>query len=330
MDRAFVTGGSGFIGGHLIRALRAGGTSVVALVRSPAAGEKLAGEGISQVDGDITDGKALAAGMAGADVAFHLAAKVGDWGDESEYARVNVRGTAAVLEAARASSVRRLIHVSTEAVLLDGSPLVDVDESHPYPPRPLGVYGRTKGQAERLVLAANGPDIETVVVRPRFVWGTPDATLTRELAAAVRTGRFRWIGDGSQLTSTAHIANVVHGMQLAAARGRPGEVYFLTDGPPVPLRTIVTALLASVGLEPGNRSIPLGLAKASAAVVEPLWRAFRLSGPPPVTRTAVAVLGQRCTVHDSKARRELGYAPVVSFDEGLARLSTSITPAPSR
>lgn len=323
MDRAFVTGGTGFIGRRLVRDLRRRGLGVAALARSPGGAEELEREGVRVVRGDLLDQDALRDGMSGADTVFHLAARIGDWGDEAEYRRVNVDGTATVVAAARASGVARLVHVSTEAVLLDGRPLVNVDETHPYPARPLGPYARTKGDAERLVIAANGPELETVVVRPRFVWGATDATLLREMADAVRSGRFQWIGGGHHLTSTAHVANVVHGLVLASERGRPGEIYFIIDGPPVPLRRIVTAMLSSVGLDPGDRSIAPSMARVAAALVEPLWRVLRRPGPPPVTRTAVAVLGLPCTVNDAKARRELGYVPVISFDEGLASLESA-------
>lgn len=144
MQKAFVTGGSGFIGQRLVDELRRRGVDVVALARSPEAATKLREAGVSIVPGEIGDREALSTGMAGADVVFHLAAKLGDWGVDAEYQRVNVDGTAAVLATARTSGVRRVVHVSTEAVLLDGRPLIDVDESRPYAQRPLGVYARPR------------------------------------------------------------------------------------------------------------------------------------------------------------------------------------------
>lgn len=306
-SRAFVTGGSGFIGSRLVARLVREGWRVRALARTPVAARRVTEQGATTVSGDLDDRAALQAGMEGCDVVFHLAAKIDDWGPAEEYRRTHVEGTRNVLDAAHDAGVRRLVHVSTEAVLLSGDPLVDVNETHPYPAKTLGRYGSTKREAEQLVVAANTASLTTVVVRPRLVYGGPEGSLERQFAAAVRSGRFRWIGDGNQLTSVTHVDNVVEGLLLAVGRGKGGEIYFVTDGPPVTLRSIVQRMLAAQGLEPPERRISPTLAGAMAAICEALWSILPLRGSPPVTRTAVAVLGQTCTIDDSKARRELGY-----------------------
>ncbi len=321
MTTAFVTGGSGFVGNRLIRELRSRGDAVVALARSDESARKVERAGAQVVRGDLGDPEALRDDTREADVVFHAAAKVDEWGRPAEFERVNVEGTKNVLWAAKHAGVARVVHVSTEAVLLDGGSLVDADETTPYARRPLGWYARTKRDAEREVLAANGKDLETVVVRPRFVWGPGDTTLLPRFTDAVRTGRFRWIGDGRHLTSTTHVANAVHGLLLAADRGRPGEAYFVTDGPPVEFQEMVTRLLATVGLAPPERRIGRRAARFLAAVSEGTWMLVNAKRPPPVTRAAVAVLSQPCTLSDEKARRELGYEPVIDVDRGLEELA---------
>ena len=107
-------------------------------------------------------------------------------------------GTANVIEACRAAGVRRLVHVGTEAALMAGEPLVNVDENAPLRPDSPALYSSTKAKAEQLVRAANGDGLETVVIRPRFVWGRGDTTLLPALIELVRSGRFRWIGGGRQ------------------------------------------------------------------------------------------------------------------------------------
>ncbi|MFL5799408.1 MAG: NAD-dependent epimerase/dehydratase family protein [Actinomycetota bacterium] len=320
MTTVFVTGGSGFLGNRLIRTLRARGDAVVGLARSDESARKVELVGAEVARGDLGDPAMLREAMRGADVVFHAAAKVDEWGRPAEFERVNVEGTKNVLWAARRAHVSRLIHVGTEAVLLDGRPLVDADETTPYARRPPGWYARTKRDAEQEVLAANDPDLETVVVRPRFVWGPGDTTLLPGFADAVRTGRFRWVGDGRNLTSTTHVRNAVHGLLLAADRGRPGEVYFVTDGPPIVFREMVTRLLATAGLTPPERRIGRGAARLLAAVSEGTWALVNAKRPPPVTRGAVVVLSQTCTLSDAKARRELGYGPVIDVDRGLDEL----------
>jgi nucleoside-diphosphate-sugar epimerase len=321
--KAFVTGGSGFLGRNLIGALRARGDTVVALARSLSAMQTVRELGAEPVAGELMDVAAMQAGMAGAEVVFHCAAKVDDWGDPAEFHRVNVEGTAHVIEAARAAGVRRLVHIGTEAVLADGSPIRDADETRPRPPRPIGLYPSTKSQAEGLALAANGQGLEVVVVRPRLIWGKGDTAVLPKILAVMRKNQFAWIGDGRYLTSTCHVRNVCEGAILAAERGQPGGIYFLTDGAPVEFRGFLTAMARSQGVEPGERQVPYALLYALAVVCEFLWRTFRLKGGPPVSRTALLLAGEQVTVNDAKARRELGYKGLVTREAGLAEMSAS-------
>src|SRR5580704_8126148 len=168
MATAFVTGGSGFIGGRLIERLIADGHGVRALARSDAAAAKVRERGAEPVPGDLGDADALSAGAHGAELAFHAAATLGDWGTREEFEAGNVVGTRKVLAACEAAGVRRFVHVGTEAALLAGQPLVNVDESAPLRPDSPALYSATKAKAEQIVLAANrGGSFETVVVRPR-------------------------------------------------------------------------------------------------------------------------------------------------------------------
>jgi nucleoside-diphosphate-sugar epimerase len=215
-----------------------------------------------------------------------------------------------------------LVHVSTEAVLADGSPLVDVDETRPRPAHPHPRYPATKAAAEALVQAANTPTLRTVIVRPRFIWGADDTSVLVQLSEAVKTGRFMWIDQGRYPTSTCHVANVVEGMLLAAEKGRGGEIYFLTDGPPVELRAFITRMLGTQGVSIPDKSVPRWIVKILGATCETIWDLFRLPGKPPATRMASTLFGQPVTVIDAKARRELGYRAQVSVDAGLADLAT--------
>ena len=319
---AFVTGGSGFIGKRLVRRLVAEGRPVRALARSDRSAAAIAELGAEPVQGDLDDADSMAAGAAGCELAFHLAAHLGQWGTRAEFERGNVAGTRNALEGCRRAGVRRFVHCSTEAVLVAGEPLVQVDETAPRRPDSKALYAATKAEAEQLALEANGDGIETVVLRPRLVWGTGDTTLLPAIAEQVRAGRFAWISGGRHLTSTTHVENVVEGLMLAAERGQAGEIYFVTDGEPVVFREFISDLIRSQGLEPPTRSIPLPLARAVAAVSETAWRALPLRGEPPVSRLAVWLAGQECTIDISKARRELGYEPVKRLGEGLAELST--------
>src|SRR5918999_794400 len=321
MPAAFVTGGSGFIGGALIERLRREGWGVRALARSVGAAAKVRERGAEPVAGELGDMRALEAESVGCDVCFHAAAKVEDWGDPAEFERLNVGGTANVIAACRAAGVRRLVHVGTEAALTAGQALVGVDERAPLRPDSPFLYSSSKAKAEQLVREANGDGFETVVVRPRFVWGKGDTTLLPAIVDMVRSGRFRWIGGGRHLTDTTHVDNTVEGLWLGATKAPAGAVYFVTDGEPVVFREFLERMLATQGVSVPDKSVPAGVASAAAAGAERAWRLLRRPGPPPLTRFAVWVSSKECTLDDSRARTELGYEPVRTREEGLAELA---------
>ena len=320
---AFLTGGSGFLGGRLLDALADRGCDVRALARSDESARAVEARGAEPVRGDLAEVDAMVAGMADCDVVYHLAAKVDEWGDPDAFRAVNVDGTENALAAARRADVDRFVHASTEAVLADGAPKRDVDETHPIPDEPVGYYPRTKAEAERLVRRADDEALRTTICRPRFVWGAGDETLLPELVRAVRAGRFAWFDGGRYLTSTCHVDNAVEGFILAAEHGAGGEAYFLTDGDPVEFRAFVTDLLATQGVDPPDRSLPRWLAWWAATAGEAAWRTLPLSGRPPLTRMTVATIGQAMTFDDAKARRYLGYEATVSRASGLAELEAA-------
>jgi nucleoside-diphosphate-sugar epimerase len=277
--------------------------------------------GAVPVPGDLDNEGLIREGATGCEVAFHAAAKVEDWGDPADFERINVQGTEHVIAACRGAGVRRLVHVGTEAALMAGQPLVNVDEKAPLRPDSPALYSSSKAKAEQRVLSANDGGLETVVIRPRFVWGRGDTTLLPALVELVRSGRFRWVGGGRHLTATTHVANTVEGLWLGATKAEPGGVYFVTDGEPVVFREFVSALLETQGVTPPTGSVPAGVAGVAAGTAERAWRLLRRQGPPPLTRFAVWVSSQECTIDIGRADRELGYRPVVSREQGLAELA---------
>src|SRR3954453_5971455 len=249
MATAFVTGGSGFVGGALIPRLARDGWTVRALARSDRSAQTVEEAGAEAVRGDLDDTSAMRAGADGAQVFHHAAAKGEDFGDPADFERITVQGTKNALAAAREAGVRRFVHVGTEAALMAGQPLVNVDEKTPLRPDSPTPYPWSKAKAEQAVRDANGDGLETIVVRPRFVWGKGASTLLPEIVAMVKAGKFAWIGGGGQLTATTHIDNTVEGLVLAAERGKPGAVYFVTDGEPVVFREVVSELMRTRGVD---------------------------------------------------------------------------------
>lgn len=316
MTTVFVTGGSGFIGSRLIGRLTRDGHDVRALARSAAAAHKIAEMGATPVRGDLGDVASLAAAARGCEWVVHAAARTPGGAGPAAFHEANVEGTRNVLTAC--SGAERFVHVGTEAALRTGKPMIGVDETAPLRPDSKAPYAATKALAEQLVRARGG-----IVVRPCLVWGAGDTTALPQFAAAVRAGRFAWIDHGRAKVATTHVDNVVEGLTLAAREGRPGEAYFVTDGEVTDLRTFLTALLATQGLRPPDRSIPYPVAAASAAALETLWRLPGFSGAPPLDRMGAWVTGRECTIDITKAKSELGYAPVIDRAAGMAELSAA-------
>lgn len=321
-QRIFLTGGSGYVGRNLIRHLVGRGVEVRALVRSDGKAEHVRALGAIPIRGDVLESD-LAVGMAGCDALIHAAADT-DHGPATErQRRVNEDGTRAVIDAARMAGIRKLIHLSTESVLATGKPLVNADETVPLPTRPAGGYSRSKAAAERIALAANAPDFAVVVLRPRFVWGRDDTTALPALMEAVRSGKFAWIGGGTYLTSTTHIANLCSAVELALGRGRGGEVYFVSDGAPVEFRTFVSALLETQGLVPPTKSVPRTVVRTVAAVGDLLALISGGRIVPPLTVQSYATSAVEVSLDIGKAGRDLGYVPAISREQGLAELRSA-------
>jgi nucleoside-diphosphate-sugar epimerase len=328
--RALVTGGGGFLGGAVVRQLVARGDTVRSLARHryPA----LDALGVEQLQGDVADPGAVAAAAPGCDVIFHVAAKAGVWGPAAEYHRANFVGTHNVLAACRASGVSRLVFTSSPSVVGAGHAIEGGDESLSYPRRYLAHYPRTKAQAERAVLAANGPDLATVSLRPHLIWGPGDNHLIPRLIARAKAGRLRQVGDGSNRVDVTYIDNAAAAHLLAADRlaaetpganapGSPaGKAYFISQGEPVALWPFINRVLVLAGLPPVRRRIPASVAYAAGAVLEAAYKLLGRTDEPRMTRFLARQLNLSHWFDITAARQDLGYVPAVSTEEGLKRL----------
>jgi len=179
------------------------------------------------------------------------------------------------------------------------------------------------------VLAADSPSLATTALRPHLVWGPGDTHLVPQIVGRARAGRLRFVGDGRALVDTTYVDNAAeaHVAALdalaasgpgAAPRGRP---YFIANGEPRPVADIVNAILAAHGLPPEHRTVALGVALAAGAVVEAAWTLLRRDDDPPMTRFLARQLATAHHFDLTAARRDLGWEPRVTLDEGLARLA---------
>lgn len=333
---ALVTGGGGFIGAAIARMLRARDWRVRSFSRGdyPA----LRALGVETVRGDLAQPEEVAAAVRGCDVVFHTGAKAGVWGHPVDYRRTNVDGTQYVIAACREHGVGRLVYTSSPSVVFDGRDQEGIDESAPYPPVDdfLADYPRTKAEAERMVLASNGERLRTVALRPHLVWGPGDPHLVPRLVERARAGQLRLVGDpraklGSpRKVDSTYVDNAAHAHVLAAdALARPdapcaGRAYFISNGEPIPIAELINRILAAAHLPPVKRSVPPGLAYAVGAVLESLWRLFGAQSEPRMTRFVARQLATAHWFNLSAAKRDLGYAPIVTMAEGLRRLEASL------
>jgi len=326
--KILVTGGGGFLGQALCRGLVERGHEVLSFNRGhyPA----LAALGVGQIRGDLADVNAVHHAAAGVDAVFHNAAKAGAWGSYDSYFDANVAGTRNVLEACRAHDVGKLVYTSTPSVTHRATHPVEglgADEV-PYGEDFQAPYAATKAIAEQEVLAANGPQLATVALRPRLIWGPGDQQLVPRLAERARQGRLRFVGDGLNKVDTTYIDNAAQAHfdafeHLAPGAACAGKAYFISNGEPLPMRELLNKLLAAVGAPAVEKSISFKAAYRIGAVCEKTWPLLRLRGEPPMTRFLAE---QLCTPHwysMEPARRDFGYVPRVSIAEGLRRLAAA-------
>lgn len=315
----FITGASGFVGGAIAKHLSRN-HSVRCMSRSAASDAVIQALGCEPVRCAL--GAVDAALLANTDTVIHAAAFVGDWGSHADYWQANVVGTEQLLASARSAGVHRFIHIGTEAALWYGQDMVDVDETCPYAEDSPFLYAATKATAEIRVLDANRAEtFTTLSIRPRMVWGPGDQTILPAVRSMVEAGKFVWINQGKVLTSTTHIANLVHAVELALTRGNGGEAYFVADEGNTSLREFLTRLLATVGVTPPATSLPKNIVYPLAVCCEWLWRLLRLQSAPPLTRHAIGLMSCHCTLRIDKARRDLGYVPLLTVAEGMAALT---------
>jgi nucleoside-diphosphate-sugar epimerase len=321
--KVLVTGGTGFLGRRIVERLVARGDEVRILARG-VTGTGLPA-GAESRRGDVEDAAEVAEALRGCEVVFHTAAMVGDWGPLAEFRRTNVEGTRNVLEACRLHGVRRLVHTSTPSVVFDGRDMEGVDESVPYARTFEAAYPETKAEAERLVLAANGPALATTALRPHLVWGPGDTHLVPGILARAQHDKLTLVGDGSNRVDSTYIDNAVDAHLAAAERLAPGapcagKVYFISNGEPLPIRELLNRILAAGHLPPVAHSAPLWVALTAAWIQETLFRLLNKENAPLFTRFVVREMATAHWFDITAAKRDLGWTPRVSIDEGMVRL----------
>ncbi len=317
-----VTGATGLLGSHIVEKLKNAGQPVRALCRKGSDTKYLDEWGIEKAFGDITDPASLVQAMKGVHTVYHAAARVGDWGHWDSFVAITIDGTANMIEAAKNAGVKRFLHISSISAYghPDGDGMV-IDET-----APLGVnlhkwsyYSRAKVEAENLIWSAwEKGDLPVTVVRPSWLYGPRDRASMPRLIKAIRAGKGKLLGDGSNRLNLTYAGNEAEGCILAATAEKAlGESYSLANDGVITQGEYFNKIAQCIGAKPVTKKVPYKVAYSAAFLMEFFGHLFNKKTPPLVTRYSVWLIGRKCFFTTDKAREQLGWQPTVGYDEGI-------------
>ena len=320
--KVLVTGGAGFLGSAIVKRLLTHDDEVRSISRNfyP----ELEDMGVEQIQGDIGNHSDVELACRGRDLVFHVASKFGIWGAYEDFYRTNVTGTVNMIKGCKTQNVGMLIYTSTPNVIFTGRPEECVNESVPYPAKFPAHYPKTKALAEQEVIKAAGNRLKTMVLRPHFMYGPGDNHGFPRIVA--RAKRLKIIGDGKNLIDVTYIDDAVDAHLLAAQKllenpALSGNVYFISQGEPYPAWGMINNFLKVAGLEPITRSVPHRVAWVAGACLEFLYTLFKIKGEPFMTRYLADVCATSQWFDISAAKKDLGFAPKITVEEGFRRLT---------
>lgn len=317
MTTSLVTGATGFLGFRLVERLLQEGHQVKAVGRNVQQGARLTELGAQFYGLDFKETEQLKLLCEHVDYVFHCGALSSHTGTKEQYEVANVRGTQAIVDGCLQHGVKRLIHVSTPSLYFRFNTKLNVREDEPTLRKFANEYARTKQQAEQIVDAAYVRGLDTITIRPRAIFGEGDNALMPQLFDVnQRLGVPLFRGGQAQMDVT-YVDNVVHALMLCmdAPAQCLGEKYNITNGETWTFITLLQRIFAASGVELHVRRMPYRLIYVLASTLERLIPARRLT----LTRYTISVLAESQTLSIEKARRQLGYEPIVSVEEGIAR-----------
>jgi nucleoside-diphosphate-sugar epimerase len=320
--KVLVTGGTGFLGRHVVWRLAAAGMDVVFTGRRSDAAETVCALSAARVrfvpveHGNVEAAETLASCAAGTDAVVHCAAYAAPFGAVELFRRANVAGTAEVLQACRTATVPRLVHVSTPSVYFEYRDRLGICETDPLPP-PVNEYARTKAQGEELVRQATF--LESVILRPRALFGAWDQTLFPRLLRVIERGAIPLMRGGRAMLDVTYVDNVVDGIWLALTQPLPHRTatYNLSNDEPIEFSQLLAKIADYFNVRLRTVRLPWGVVASASSAME-AWG--RLAGKePPLTRYSAGVLAFSQTLDLAAIKRDLGYRARVSIAEGMQR-----------
>jgi nucleoside-diphosphate-sugar epimerase len=313
--KAIITGATGGLGQNLTHYLQALGWEIIALGRNKAIGHTL---GVPFIALELSDKKAVFAAFeafANSDVVFHCAALSSPWGKYEAFYRANVQATGNIIAAMQQFGIPKIVHVSTPSIYFDFNDQLNVPESYRAKSF-VNHYAATKYQAEQIVLQS---PLESVILRPRGLFGEHDSVLIPRLERVARKGFLPLIRHKEPLIDVTYIQNVVHALHLAAVKNLPAQSIFnITNGQPVTIREIYALFAQALEWDIKYKEIPYALLKGCACALE--CAAYCCLTPEPlITRYGAGLIATSQTLDISHARQILAYQPIYTLQEGIAR-----------
>lgn len=321
--KILVTGGSGFLGKYVVKNLLNKGYQVRSMARSEQV--DWVRKGIDVYYGDVGDYESVLRGAADVEAVIHTASKTGIWGKYSDYYATNVVGTANIIKACKAHSIKYLVYTSTPSVVWRGESLRGDDESLPYAEKYLCAYAQTKAQAEMMVLNADEVGcLSTVALRPHLIWGADDPHLLPRILKRALERKLVQVGEGGNCMDMTHVENAAHAHILALEgimEGQAaGKAYFISDGKPMNLWLWIEEVLKQLDLPKIRRKISLKNAYILGALMEGLYKGLFLKGEPAMTRFLATQLAKSHYFSIQRAENELYYRPIKNVEEGFAEM----------
>ena len=319
MARILVTGATGFIGSHAVRRLADAGHAIVATGRDRARLTSIDTRAHT-VSADLIRNP-LEPLLHACDTVVHCAALSSPWGRTEDFQAANVHATERLLEAARREGVSRFIHLGSPSIYFRFRDQFDVGEEFQPPRRWITDYARSKWESECRVRAASGSDLQTLILRPRAVFGEGDRAILPRLLAVAARGRFPLVGGGQALIDVTHIDNLVELIATCVSADLPSNAgaYNVSNGEPLRVRHLLETLFSSLDREVRLINVPRAALLALAALSERFARLRPDQPEPRLTRYGIGVLGYSQTLDISRAQRELHYRPQMGVSDGIAR-----------
>ncbi len=321
IENVLVTGGGGFLGKAIVKKIIQKDLNVTSFSRG--AYPELKKLGVKQIQGDLADKQAVTAALENIDTVFHVAAKPVLWGPFEEFYQANVIGTQNVIDACFENKVKQLIYTSSPSVIFGISDMENVDESVPYPEKYLAPYPETKAMAEKLVKKASQKGLNTITIRPHLIWGPEDNHIVPGIIKRAKS--LKQVGRKDDLVDTIYIDNAADAHVWASEKllvnpFLSGNVYFVSQDAPVSKWDMANAFLDAAGLPPIKGHVSARTAYVAGALFEGVYKLFKIKKEPPMTRFAAKELATSHWFNISNAKKDLGYYPKVSTQEGLKRL----------